>query len=63
MWKDVAACMMSDEEDVGENTFKTHQPEWQSAEFNEFLKQLDAEQTPRLPTGHILAGISFWKPH
>ena len=41
MWKDVTAYMMSDEEDVGENTFKTHQPEWRSAEFNVFLKQLD----------------------
>ena len=29
-WKDMTACMMSDEEDVGENTFKTHQPEWRS---------------------------------
>ena len=40
-WKDVTACMMSDEEDVGKNMFKTHQPEWRSAELNEFLKQLD----------------------
>ena len=26
MWRDVR--LMSDEEDVGENTFKLHQPEW-----------------------------------
>ena len=33
--------MMSDEEDVGDNTFKVHQPQWRSVQLNELLKELD----------------------
>ena len=42
MWSKMTAIMMSDEEDVGENTFKVHPPEWRSGELNELLKLLDA---------------------
>ena len=41
MWQSVTASMMSDEEDVGGNTFKVHPPEWRSEELNELLKTLD----------------------
>ena len=34
MWRDVQPSMMSDEEDIGSNTFKIHKPEWRSEELN-----------------------------
>ena len=42
MWNKMTATMMSDEEDVGENTFKVHPPEWRSEELNKLLRLLDA---------------------
>ena len=30
MWKDVVPSMMSDEEDVGDNSFRIHRQEWRS---------------------------------
>ena len=41
MWVDVTASMMSDEEDVGNNTFRIHQQQWRSQELSEFLEKLD----------------------
>ena len=35
--------MMFDEEDVGENTFKVHRPEWRSEELNKLLKLLNTK--------------------
>ena len=35
MWSEVTPAMMSDEEDIGDNTFKVHQPDWRSEHLNE----------------------------
>ena len=42
MWNKVTATIMFDDEDVGENTFKVHPPEWRSEELNKLLRLLDA---------------------
>lgn len=42
MWKHVTASMMSDEEDIGGNTFKVHVPKWRSDELNVLLCELDS---------------------
>ena len=39
MWNKMTATMISDE-DVGENTFKVHPPEWRSEELNKLLTLL-----------------------
>ena len=41
MWEDVNPSMMSDEEDVGNNTFRIHRQEWRSQEFSDFLQELN----------------------
>lgn len=41
MWEGVTASMMSDEEDVGNNTFRIHRQDWRSQEFSDFLGELD----------------------
>ena len=41
MWDDVSPSMMSDEEDVGNNTFRIHRQEWRSQEFSDLLEELD----------------------
>ena len=33
--------MMSDEEDVGNNTFRVHHQEWRSQEMTDMLEELD----------------------
>lgn len=41
MWDDVTPSMMSDEEDVGDNTFRIHRQEWRSQELSDLLEELD----------------------
>ena len=41
MWQDVTPTMMSDEEDVGENTFRIHRQEWRSPKMTHLLEELD----------------------
>ena len=41
MWEDITPSMMSDEEDVGNNTFRIHRQEWRSQELSDFLEGLD----------------------
>ena len=40
-WQDVVPTMMSDEEDVGDNTFRVHRQEWRSQEMTDLLDELD----------------------
>ena len=40
-WPDVVPTMMSDEEDVGDNTFRVHRQEWRSQEMTDLLDELD----------------------
>ena len=41
VWQDVAPTMMSDKEDVGNNTFRVHRQEWRSQEMTDMLEELD----------------------
>ena len=41
VWQDVIPNMMSDEEDVGNNTFRVHRQEWRSHEITDMLEELD----------------------
>ena len=41
IWEDIIPSMMSDEEDMGNNTFCLHHQEWRSQELSDFLKKLD----------------------
>ena len=41
MWQDVTPTMMSDEEDVGDNTFRIHRQEWCSPKMTHLLEELD----------------------
>ena len=41
VWQDVTPTMMSDEEDVGNNTFRVHRREWHSQEMTDMLEELD----------------------
>ena len=42
VWQDdVTPTMMSDEEDVGYNTFRVHRQEWRSQEMTDMLEELD----------------------
>ncbi len=52
MWADVTPAMMSGEEDIGNNTFKVHQPEWRSEELNKLFKDLDARADQAMNKGH-----------
>ena len=40
-WQDVVPTMMSDEEDVGDNTFRVHRQDWCSEEMTDFLDELN----------------------
>ena len=40
-WKDVIPTMMSDEEDIGDNTFRVHHQEWCSQEMTDLLDEFD----------------------
>lgn len=37
-WNDITPAMMSEEEDIGDNTFKIHKPQWRSCELIQLLK-------------------------
>ena len=42
VWQDdVTPTMMSDEEDVGNNTIRVHRQEWRSQEMTDMLEELD----------------------
>lgn len=44
--------MMSDEEDVGNNTFKVHPPQWRSAQLNQLLSELDRRAGTAINKAH-----------
>lgn len=52
MWKDVTPAIMSDEEDIGNNTFKIHRPEWRSDQLNELLGELDTRANTVINKAH-----------
>ena len=41
MWQDVTPTMMSDEEDVGNNTFRVHRQDWRSQDMVDMFEELD----------------------
>lgn len=51
-WKDLSPAVMSDEEDIGHNTFKIHRQEWRSPELDEFLEELDRHADAALKRAH-----------
>ena len=51
-WKDVVPTMMSDDEDVGNNTFRVHHQEWRSLEMNDFLDELDQRADSAMKSSH-----------
>ena len=52
MWQHVTAAMMSDEEDVGSNTFKVHRQEWRSQELTDFFEELDQRADEAIKQAH-----------
>ena len=51
-WQDIIPTMMSDEEDVGNNTFRVHRQEWRSQEMNDFLDELDQRAESAMKSSH-----------
>ena len=51
-WHDLSPALMSDEEDIGQNTFKIHRQEWRSTELDEFLEELDRRADAALKRAH-----------
>lgn len=52
MWHDMSPTMMSDEEDVGDNTFRIHCQEWCSEEMTLFLEELDRRADTAMKKAH-----------
>ena len=52
VWQDVAPTMMSDEEDVGSNTFRVHRQEWRSQEMTDMLEELDRRADAAIKNAH-----------
>ena len=51
-WCDLSAALMSDEEDIGQNTFKIHRQVWRSTELDMFLDELDRRADGALKRAH-----------
>ena len=52
LWQDVTPNMMSDEEDVGNNTFQVHRQEWRSQEMTDMLEELDRRADAAIKKAH-----------
>ena len=52
MWQDVSPTMMSDEEDVGNNTFQVHRQEWRSQEMMDLFEELDRRADVAMKKAH-----------
>lgn len=51
-WNDVTPAMMSEEEDIGENTFKVHQSQWRSSQLIGLLQDLDTRADKTINKAH-----------
>lgn len=51
-WNDVTPSMMSEEEDMGDNTFKVHQPLWRSSQLVGLLQNLDTRASTSVNKAH-----------
>ena len=58
----VVPTMMSDEEDVGDNTFRVHRQDWRSEEMTDILDELDRRADDAMKRVHPRKNRVFGTP-